>query len=77
MGGGFMRIPQSLREQVKLYERAGFHVLSCAPRSGAHFSLKFAEFTEPQIVTKSVLGWRSVKNNISRYRRLAATKEKC
>lgn len=26
---------------------------------------------EPQIVTKNVLEWRSLKNNIARYRRLA------
>ena len=66
-----MNIPRAIREQVKEYEKAGFHVQQVEPRSGSHFKIWFAEFTEPQIVTKNALEWRSLKNNIARYRRLA------
>ena len=67
-----MNIPRAIREQVKEYEKAGFHVVACEPRSGAHFKIWFAEFPDqPQIVTKNVEEWRSLKNNIARYRRLA------
>ena len=66
-----MNIPRAIRGQVKEYEKAGFHVQQVEPRSGSHFKIWFAEFTEPQIVTKNVLEWRSLKNNIARYRRLA------
>ena len=69
-----MNIPKVLREQVKEYERAGFHVIDVEPRSGSHFKLRFAEFAEPQIVTKNLLDWRAIKNNIARYRRLAKEK---
>ena len=66
-----MDIPRAIREQVKEYEKAGFHVIQCEPRSGSHFKVWFAEFSEPQIVTKNAFEWRSLKNNIARYRRLA------
>jgi hypothetical protein len=67
-----MNVPRAIREQVKEYEKAGFHVVACEPRSGAHFKIWFAEFPDqPQIVTKNVEEWRSLKNNIARYRRLA------
>ena len=66
-----MNIPRVLREQVKEYEKAGFHVIACEPRSGAHFKLWFAEFpNKPQIVTKNVVEWRSLKNNIAHYKRI-------
>ena len=71
-----MNIPRAIREQVKEYEKAGFHVIACEPRSGAHFKIWFAEFPEPQIVTKNILEWRSLKNNIARYRRLAGGESK-
>lgn len=67
-----MNIPRVLREQVKEYEKAGFHVVACEPRNGAHFKLRFAEFTEPQIVTKNACDPRSVKNNIAHYKRVLA-----
>ena len=66
-----MNIPRVLREQVKEYERAGFHVIDVEPRSGAHFKLWFAEFPDqPQIVTKNIIDPRSIKNNIAHYRRV-------
>lgn len=72
-----MNIPRALREQVKEYEKAGFRVVACEPRSGAHFKLWFAEFPDkPQIVTTNAYDPRSLKNNISRYRRLAQGAEK-
>jgi hypothetical protein len=65
-----MNIPRVLREQAKEYERAGFHIINIEPRNGAHFKVWFAEFDEPQIITKNVNSWRSIKNNISHYKRL-------
>ena len=65
-----MNVPRVLREQVKAYEKAGFHVVDVEPRSGSHFLLKFAEFAAPQIVTKNACDPRSIKNNIAQYRRL-------
>lgn len=64
-----LKIPKPLRMQVREYERAGFHVIECAPCSGAHFKLRFAEFSEPQIVTKNLTDPRSIKNNLASYRR--------
>ena len=66
-----MNVPRVLREQVKEYERAGFHVINVEPRSGSHFKLWFAEFPDqPQIVTKNTLDPRSIKNNIAHYKRV-------
>lgn len=66
-----MQIPQRMRKQIKEYERAGFHAISIECRAGAHKLVTFAEFPEPQILTDSQSDWRALKNNISRFRRLA------
>lgn len=66
-----MEIPRPLREQIKFYERHGFHVVSLEYREGAHFKLTFAEFKQPQFITKNVNEPRGWKNNVSRYKRLA------
>ena len=65
-----MNVPRVLREQVKAYEKAGFHVTDVEPRNGSHFRLRFAEFDEPQIVTKNITDPRALKNNISHYKRV-------
>lgn len=65
-----MEIPRTLREQIKFYERHGFHVIDIENRAGAHFKLTFAEFPQPQFVTKNVNEARGWKNNISRYKNL-------
>lgn len=70
-----MEIPKAIRQQVKEYERAGFHVVKVEPRNGAHFKLWFAEFDNPQFITKNVVEWRSLKNNIAHYKRLAAKEQ--
>lgn len=68
-----MTVPRVLREQVKEYEKAGFHVIAVEPRNGAHFKVWFAEFPDqPQIITKNALDWRALRNNISHYKRIAA-----
>ena len=68
-----MNVPRVLREQVKEYEKAGFHVVAVEPRNGAHFKVWFAEFPDkPQIITKNALDWRALRNNISHYKRVAA-----
>lgn len=66
-----MNVPRVLREQVKEYEKAGFHVIDIQPRSGSHFMVRFAEFSAPQIITKNQHDPRAVWNNIARYKRLA------
>lgn len=66
-----MEIPQCLREQLKFYERYGFHAVKVDSRSGSHFRVTFAEFPQPQFVTKNVNEQRGWKNNLSRYKRLA------
>jgi hypothetical protein len=66
-----MKIARSLRKQIKEYEREGFHVIAIENRAGSHKMLRFAEFSEPQVVTSSKSDWRALKNNIARFRRLA------
>ena len=67
-----MNTPRCLHEQLKEYTKAGFHVVKWEARSGAHFKIWFAEFETPQIITKNCNEPRSMKNNIARYKRLAA-----
>ena len=66
-----MNIPRVLREQVKEYEKAGFHVIDWECRSGSHFKLVFKEFPEPQFITKNQNDPRALKNNLAHYKRLA------
>jgi len=66
-----MKVSQRMRKQIKEYEREGFHVVSIEDRAGSHKMLKFAEFSEPQIVSDCKSDWRALKNNIARFRRLA------
>ena len=65
-----MKINQRMRKQIKEYEREGFHVVSIEDRAGSHKMLKFAEFSEPQIVSDCRSDCRALKNNIARFRRL-------
>lgn len=65
-----MSIPRVLRDQAKFYESKGFHMIEAEARTGSHFLVKFAEFPEPQIVTKNVKDPRALHNNVSAYRRL-------
>ena len=67
-----MHFPKCLRKQLVEYEKAGFTITDVMPRSGSHFMLVFAEFLQPQIISKnSSAEPRAIKNNISIYRRLA------
>lgn len=66
-----MKYPRALREQLKNYEAHGFHAVSVEPRAGSHFKVVFAEFAEPQFLTKNVGCPRAVRNNLSRFRALA------
>lgn len=70
-----MDIPRVLREQIKEYERAGFHVVKWEHRKGAHWKLWFAELGKPQIVTQNMHSWRCIKNTIASYRRQLRTNE--
>ena len=66
-----MNVPTALRKQIKAYEAAGFHPVAIEPRAGAHFKVTFAEFEQPQIITKNASCPHAIKNNIARYRQLA------
>lgn len=66
-----MQIPRVLREQVKQYERAGFHVKSVEHRAGSHFKVEFEEFPDPQFLTCNIVESHSIRNNIARFRRCA------
>ena len=70
-----MKVSHRMRKQLMEYERAGFHAISIEDRAGSHKLVRFAEFPEPQIVTDCRSDWRAFKNNIARYRRLAAGKD--
>jgi hypothetical protein len=65
-----MTIPRVLRDQAKFYASKGFHIIEAEPRAGSHFLVKFAEFPEPQILTKNAGDHRAMHNNVSAYRRL-------
>jgi hypothetical protein len=65
-----MNIPRVLREQLKFYESKGFHATSVEPRNGAHFMVTFAEFPQPQIISKNGSDPRALHNNVAQYRRL-------
>jgi hypothetical protein len=65
-----MTIPRVLRDQAKFYASKGFHIIDAEPRAGSHFLVKFAEFPEPQILTKNAGDHRAMHNNVSAYRRL-------
>jgi len=67
-----MHFPKGLRKQLIEYEKAGFTIIEIEPRSGSHFLVVFAEFPQPQIVSKNSSEPRATKNNISIYRRMAA-----
>lgn len=70
-----MNIPTVLRKQIKAYEAAGFHPVAIEPRAGSHFKVVFAEFEQPQIISRSASCPRAIKNNIARYRQLARTSQ--
>lgn len=65
-----MKPPRALRKQLSEYAKQGFHAIQCEPRSGAHFKVWFAEFSEPQILTKNVVESHSMQNNIAKFKRL-------
>ena len=69
-----MNIPRALRKQFNAYEAAGFHPVVIESRSGSHFKVVFAEFNEPQFITKNVGCPHALKNNISRFKQLAKEK---
>ena len=67
-----MKIPKRMREQLKVYEREGFHATSIEMRAGSHRMVTFAEFPEPQILSDSKSDWRRERNNVAVFRKLAA-----
>lgn len=67
-----MEYPKALRCQLKHYEAHGFTPIDAEPKAGSHWKVRFAEFTQPQIVTACKTDPRGWKNNLARYRRLQA-----
>lgn len=67
-----MNIPRVFRQQFVEYEKAGFHPVSLEFTKGAHAKVKFAEFPETQLLSKNIGDYRALKNNIARFRALAA-----
>lgn len=65
-----MNIPRVLREQAKFYASKGFNIIEVEPRDGSHFRVRFAEFDQPQILTKNCHDPRAMLNNLAAYRRL-------
>lgn len=66
-----MSIPRVLRKQAQVYATHGFTMTGATPRNGSHFLCSFAEFSQPQILTKNADDPRALKNNIARFRALA------
>ncbi len=66
-----MEIPRALRKQVAYYAREGFDVVEVEFRSGSHVKLTFAQFSEPQFMSRNPTDSRGWKNNVARFRRLA------
>lgn len=72
-----MNYPRRYRQQFLEYEKAGFHVDRMEPSKGSHMKVWFKEFSEPQFLTNHLGCPRALKNNIARFRGLAAkAKEK-
>lgn len=67
-----MEAPKALRQQIKFYEGHGFHAVDAQPRAGSHWRVRFAEFDEPQFLTVNADCPRALKNNVARFKRLAA-----
>jgi hypothetical protein len=65
-----MRVPKMMREQFRAYTRAGFTPVSVEQINASHFKVIFAEFSEPQWLTAHVGDPRSIRNNLSRFKRL-------
>ena len=67
-----MKLPRVYRDQFLAYEKAGFHVKEIEPSKGSHLRVTFEEFPEVQFLTMHLGCPRALKNNISRFRGLAA-----
>lgn len=66
-----MDIPRGLRKQLAYYSKAGFDAVEIKHAAGSHVKVIFAQFTEPQILTRNIDEPRALKNNLARFRRLA------
>lgn len=60
-----------MREQIKLYAAHGFDLVEIEHRAGSHFMARFAQFTQPIVLTKNAHDPRALKNNLARLRSLA------
>jgi len=69
------RLPKRLVEAFRLYAREGFTVKACE-RASKHWRVHFNEFPETQFLTANQVDQHAIKNNLARFRRLAAAKEK-
>lgn len=67
-----MKYPRNYREQFLVYEKAGFHVERVEPSRGSHLKVWFKEFSAPQFLTQNMGCAHAIKNNLARFRNLAA-----
>ena len=70
-----MKYPRNYREQFLIYEKAGFHVECVEPSKGSHVKVRFKEFSAPQFLTQHTGCAHAIKNNLARFRNLAAQQE--
>lgn len=63
-----MKIPGKLRDQLEIYDKAGYSVNSITPRKGSHWLIVF-DTVGPMVVTTNIGDPRAIKNNLCELRR--------
>lgn len=63
-----MKMPNKLREQLAVYNKAGFEVNRIEPRKGSHWLVVFDK-VGPMVVTSNLGDPRAIKNNLGELRR--------
>jgi len=68
------KVPKQLRRQVQVYADKGYNVAEIGNSRGSHYKVRFKEFPEVQLLTINADEPRALKNNLSRFARLARQK---
>lgn len=68
------KIPKQMRKQLQLYAGAGYNVSDIEHARGSHYKVRFKEFPQVQALTSNTGDPRALKNNLSRFARLARQK---
>lgn len=64
-----MRVPKTMREQMRIYEREGFVLDRLEQVNASHFKAFFVGVPQIQFLTAHTGDPRSIRNNIARMRR--------